>query len=296
MRRSPRVLIVWTVVALVALITARVVAGDLASLHHRARSLGPEVNVMLATGVIFHSAPSSLPPTCASSCAPRSTVATRRAAHRRRGRDACARRRVVARDVIRARDLAPLDRSGLDGLVPVGRRAVDVILKDGFRPPVGAVVDVFAAFDAASGPDRASATVVASGARVIGVEDEADSATGGGSSVTLLVTEGEVADVAYAGSTGTIVLALGRPSPSTDEQSASNVHSGKRQRFGASANHEVGVRGAMRSRRANLVLAFFVATAVLVAVPSVPRADAAANGWPHAAMGGFRHRRATASG
>jgi Flp pilus assembly protein CpaB len=88
---------------------------------------------------------------------------------------------------------------------------VHVALEDGFRPPVGAVVDVLAAFDAASSPDRAAATVVASGARVIGVDDAADSSTGGGSSVTLLVTQDEVADVAYAGSTGTITLALAPP-------------------------------------------------------------------------------------
>src|SRR5262249_55154238 len=114
-------------------------------------------------------------------------------------------------DTMRARDLAPGDRSGLDGLVPVGRRAVHVVLKDGFRPPVGAVVHVLAAVEAASGPGRSSAAVVASGARVLTIDAPADAGGAGGSAVTLLVTEQEVADVAYAASTGTITVAVAPP-------------------------------------------------------------------------------------
>jgi Flp pilus assembly protein CpaB len=114
-------------------------------------------------------------------------------------------------DTLRGRDLAPADRSGLDGLVPAGRRAIHVFLKDGFRPPVGAVVDALAAFDSAAGPARSTAVVVASGARILAIDDPADSATSGGSAVTLLVTEREVADVAYAGSTGTITVAVAPP-------------------------------------------------------------------------------------
>jgi hypothetical protein len=41
MRRSPRVLFAWLATVVVALTTARVVAGDLATLHRRAATLGP---------------------------------------------------------------------------------------------------------------------------------------------------------------------------------------------------------------------------------------------------------------
>jgi Flp pilus assembly protein CpaB len=210
MRRSPRVLIAWSVAAIVALITTQVVAGDLSSLHKRARSLGPNVNVVIATRDLLLG--TTLQPSDVRVVTrPASTVASDTL------RDpAVAKGRVLALaplrdDTVRVRDLVPEDRSGLDGLVPLGRRAIHVILKDGFRPSVGAVVDVLAAFDASSGPGERSATVVASGARVLATDDPADSPNGGGSGVTLLVTEREVADVAYAGSTGTITVALAPP-------------------------------------------------------------------------------------
>jgi hypothetical protein len=48
MRRSPRVLFAWLATVVVALTTARVVAGDLATLHRRAATLGPQRRVVLA--------------------------------------------------------------------------------------------------------------------------------------------------------------------------------------------------------------------------------------------------------
>src|SRR2546423_6488581 len=48
MHRSPRVLLAWTIVVVVAIVTARVVTNDLAALHRRARTLGPDVHVLLA--------------------------------------------------------------------------------------------------------------------------------------------------------------------------------------------------------------------------------------------------------
>src|SRR5258707_9685665 len=48
-RRSPRVLLAWFAAVVVALTTARVVGGDLAVLHRRAASLGPQVSVLVAT-------------------------------------------------------------------------------------------------------------------------------------------------------------------------------------------------------------------------------------------------------
>ena len=49
MRRSPRVMLAWFAALVVALTTARVVGGDLATLHRRAASLGPQVSVIVAT-------------------------------------------------------------------------------------------------------------------------------------------------------------------------------------------------------------------------------------------------------
>ena len=51
-----------------------------------------------------------------------------------------------------------------------------VIVKDGFRPPAGSVVDVVAAFDPSSSvaADTRGAVVVARGARVIATDDGAD--------------------------------------------------------------------------------------------------------------------------
>src|SRR6476620_4405331 len=48
-RRSPRALALWGAAAVVAVVTAAVVAGDLAALHRRAADLGPEVDAVVAT-------------------------------------------------------------------------------------------------------------------------------------------------------------------------------------------------------------------------------------------------------
>jgi Flp pilus assembly protein CpaB len=114
----------------------------------------------------------------------------------------------VQDDVIRASNLAPVTRTGLDGVVPAGRRAVHVVVKDGFRPPAGAVVDVLAAFDPSVG---AAARTVARGALVLAVDDASGSGAGAGSAVTLLVSEREALDVAYADANGAVTVVLAPP-------------------------------------------------------------------------------------
>src|SRR4029079_15235934 len=47
-RRAPRCLLAWFAAVVVALTTARVVGGDLATLHRRAASLGPQLSVIVA--------------------------------------------------------------------------------------------------------------------------------------------------------------------------------------------------------------------------------------------------------
>jgi Flp pilus assembly protein CpaB len=100
--------------------------------------------------------------------------------------------------------------------VPLGERAVHVLVKDGFEPPIGTVVDVLATFDpsiAVAAASAGEATVVARGARVLALaatprDDSSASEDSAGSGVTLLVTEPEARAVAYAASVGVVSLAL----------------------------------------------------------------------------------------
>jgi Flp pilus assembly protein CpaB len=195
MRRSPRVLLAWAAAAIVALVTMHVVAGDLGALHRRAHALGPDVPVVLAARDLSLGATVG-PEDVRVVRRPASTVGADAA------RDPAA---VVGRivavsllrdDVVGARHLV----SGASDAVPDGRRAVHVVVKDGFQPPVGVVVDVLAAYDpaiAAGAGTAGRATIVARGARVLALagaspSDDTASAGGGdttGAGVTVLVTE-----------------------------------------------------------------------------------------------------------
>jgi pilus assembly protein CpaB len=224
MHRSPRVLLAWTIVVVVAIVTARVVASDLATLHRRARTLGPDVHVLLAARDL---------PLGATIGANDLRVVVRPAATAppdamRDSHDVAG--RVVSSDlarddIVRAVHLAPRERTGLDGIVPAGRRAVHIPVKDGFRPAVGAVVDVLAAFDpAVSAPgSRNTATTVARGARVLAVDDATQSGAEGESGVTLLVTESEAGAVAYAAGMGSVTIALAPPETACCTSSTSST-------------------------------------------------------------------------
>jgi Flp pilus assembly protein CpaB len=218
MRRSPRVLLAWAAAAIVVLVTMRVVAGDLGALHRRAHALGSEVPVVLAAHDLALGA-TVRPDDVRVVRRPTSTVGADSV------RDPAA---VVGRivavallrdDVVGARHLV----SGASGAVPDGRRAVHVVVNDGFQPPVGAVVDVLAAYDPAIATGAVTpgrATVVARGARVLALagtspDDDASTAGGGsgsgdttGAGVTVLVTEDEARAVAYAAAIGEVMLAL----------------------------------------------------------------------------------------
>ena len=226
MRRSPRVLLAWAAAVVVTLVTARVVAGDLGALHHRAHSLGADVSVVLAardlplgTTLVVSDLRTVIRP---------STTAVADALHD----PAAAVGRVVAvallrDDVVGARHLASTSGPGsgdgpgvgIGAVVPDGRRAVHVVVKDGFQPPVGSVVDVLATYDPTLATVAGSpgvAAVVARGARVLalggappGRESSADTAGDtSGAGITLLVTEAEARAVAYAASLGEVSLAL----------------------------------------------------------------------------------------
>ncbi len=165
MRRSPRVLLAWAAAVVVMLVTVRIVTGDLGSLHRRARSLGADVAVVLAAR--------DLPLGATIGAADLHTVrrpSTTVAADALRDPTAAVGRIVAVAllrdDVVGARHLV----TGVSGIVPAGLRAVHVVVKDGFQPPIGSVVDVLATFDpevAAGARSPGQATVVARGARVL---------------------------------------------------------------------------------------------------------------------------------
>ncbi len=212
MRRSPRVVFAWLATLAVALTTARVVGGDLATLHRRAATLGPQRHVVVAahdldTGQTI-TARDLTTEVRYENQIPREALTDSDAAIGR-----VLRVPVLRNAVLFAQHLAPADRSGVDGVVPVGSRAVHITPADGFRPPLGAIVDVLAAFDPTAvivdGP-RTSAVIVASGAQVLAV-DERDPADDVSSGVTLLVTESEARVVAFSAANGDLTLAVAPP-------------------------------------------------------------------------------------
>jgi Flp pilus assembly protein CpaB len=208
-------MLAWLGAVVVALTTARVVGGDLAALHRRASSLGPQVSVIVATHDLELG----------------QTISTRDIRRESRYRSQAPRAaipsasgavgRVVIVPVLRgamlfAGHVAPASRTGLDAVIPRGERAVHVTPKDGFRPARGSVVDVLAAFDpsvvAVDGPADA-AVVVADGARVLAVDDASASGDSDASNagVTLLVTEAEARAIAFAAATADLTLAVTPP-------------------------------------------------------------------------------------
>jgi pilus assembly protein CpaB len=192
-----------------------VVGGDLATLHRRAASLGPQQSVIVAARDL------ALGQTITPGDVRRESRYRSQTPREAIRSSAGAVGRVVIVPVLRggmlfAGHLAPEERTGLDAVVPLGKRAVHITPKDGFVPPRGSVVDVLAAFDpsvvAVDGPADA-AVVVASGARVLAVDD---ASTSGDSEIayagaTVLVTETEARAIAFAAATADLTLAVTPP-------------------------------------------------------------------------------------
>ncbi|MDQ1521488.1 MAG: Flp pilus assembly protein RcpC/CpaB [Actinomycetota bacterium] len=227
MRRSPRALVAWSAAVVVALVTARIVATDLATLHRRAATLGPMRAVVVAAtdlplGATVRRADVDVIQMYASTIS--------RGALHDRGE---AVGKVVAVPVLRGATLvrghlAGARRSGLDGLVAEGHRAIRVVTDDGLRPRPGDVVDVLVSFDPTvvvqSGGGKGAVTV-ANAARVLAFDGGGEIGATKGPGVTLLVTEQEAHAVAFAVANGALMLALAPPEaacctdPTTDARS-----------------------------------------------------------------------------
>jgi len=212
-RRSPRALALWAAAAVVALVTATVVAGDLAALHRRATGLGEERNAVVARHdlllgrtvhaddvVVRRIHESQLPPGVVDAAS-------------------AAVGRVVAAPVLRGqfvtrRHLASVRRTGLDGVVPSGMRAIRVVTTDSLRPRAGVAVDVLGTYDPDASAARDDTTlVIAAGVLVLATDARAGSGNGraGSLGVTLLVDEAEARDLADAQANGVLTLALVPP-------------------------------------------------------------------------------------
>jgi Flp pilus assembly protein CpaB len=212
MRRSPRVLLLWGAAILVAVVTAVVVAGDLATLHRRARSLGPERDAVVAA----HALPVGTRLTSTDvevvrrheSQLPDATVASVDAVEGR-----VVRVPVVAGGYVGQAHLAPKERTGLDGVVPPGMRAVRIVVE--VAPPLepGVGVDVLSTFDPSVATGGEPTITVAAGALVLAVDEGTDVSAGTG--VTLLVDEADARRLAFAAATGIVTMAVVPPEEAT---------------------------------------------------------------------------------
>lgn len=228
-RRSPRTLAVWTVAGLATLVAARVIAGDIAALHGRARSAGAEVTAVVATRDL------PLGRTLEGGDVEAALRFERHLpADALRSVDGLAGRvvtvPVVEGGVVTERHLGPLDRTGLDGVVPEGMRALRVVIDEAPHVAPGSVVDVLVTFDPGLVPPEIDATTtVVEGAVVVGADgDDRREAGRDARGVTLLVDEPAARRLAFAMASGIVTLALAPPEeaccpkPSSTPSSASS--------------------------------------------------------------------------
>jgi Flp pilus assembly protein CpaB len=209
--RSPRALALRAVAVLVAVVTAVVVASDLAALHRRAGDLGAARDAVVAThdlavGTMVHADDVTVRQVHQSQL-PRGALI---------GRDAAA-GRVVSVPVLRgtyvtARNLATTHRTGLDGIVPDGMRAIRVTVTDALRPRAGTSVDVIASYDTRDG-STAGTFVVAAGVTVLASDTRASGGTGRADAlgVTLLVDPAQAEQLADAQVNAVLTIAVVPP-------------------------------------------------------------------------------------
>ncbi|MEX2268423.1 MAG: Flp pilus assembly protein CpaB [Acidimicrobiia bacterium] len=215
LRRPPRAIALRVGAVVVVVATAALVASDLAALHRRANDFGSPRDAVIAR----HDLPIG------------ATVEARDVTTRRvytsqlppgvlRDVDHAI-GRVVTVPVLRAgfvvpRSLASRRRTGLDGAIPAGLRALRIVVSDAVEPRVGAAVDVIASFeddpfDAGSESLVGSATVIAHGVLVLGTDAATSSDGGPARAVTLLVSPREARDLVHAATHGFVTISLVPP-------------------------------------------------------------------------------------
>lgn len=202
---------------LVALLTVRIVAGDLSTLHRGAKAFGATRAVVLARvdldlGTRVRESDLEIARLPAASVPP-GALAERGDAV---GKTVAV--PVLAGAAVVERALAPRKRDGLAGIVGPGRRAVRVTTADGLRPDPGSVVDIIATLDSRDvGGTVEPSVVVARAARVISVDpapSSRDAGTNGSEGrvgVVVLVTVTEASRLADATARGVLMLALDPP-------------------------------------------------------------------------------------
>lgn len=222
-RHSRRSVLVSFAAVVLALVTARVVAGDLAALHRQARDAGPAVRVVVATrdlllGEIVSEGDLGTRRMHVSEV-PRGALRTAS-----NGTGRIVKVPVLEGLPVLQGNLVNRERSGSDGVVPAGMRAVQVSAEGSLRPRPGEIVDVLVTFDPARiGADVEPTMTVASGALVI--DRPSGSAIGdseihpegnvnpsaGSVTVTLVVSIETAHRLAFATANGVVTLAVAPP-------------------------------------------------------------------------------------
>lgn len=215
MPRSPRALVLWIAAIAVALGTAAIVASDLAALHRHATELGDERAAVVTThaltlGSVIGETDVRTRRIHASQLAPGALRSTDDAVGR-----------VVTVPVVRGgfvagSNLAPRRRTGLDGALPAGTRAMRVVVTEAVRPRLGAAVDVYATLEqGAANPDQAAsaepALVIAAAVQVLDLDAAHGTQGHDAFGVTVLVTPRQARALAFASTHGVITLALVPP-------------------------------------------------------------------------------------
>jgi len=215
LHQSPRALALRLAAVVVAVATAGLVASDLATLHRRAQHFGRERAALVARrdlpmGTTLRARDVRTRAVHSSQLPPGVLIDRSRAVGR-----------VVVVPVLRDgfvadRNLALRKRTGLDGAVPRGMRAVRVVATDSLVPRSGAAVDVIASYESdplrsADDPTLSNAVVVAHAVLVLGTSAAQTTDGAGALGVTLLVTPSEARHLVFASTHGVITLALVPP-------------------------------------------------------------------------------------
>lgn len=204
-------MLAWTGAVVVALVTAHIVASDLASLHRRARSAGEEVEVLVAARDLV-----------LGTRLQRGDLRVEHHFERRLPPDAVRRRTqavgrtvstpVLEGSIVSDRHLADPDRDGLDGVVPEGMRAVRVVAESGVKPEPGSLVDVLVTLDPSVVNQGDPTTAAVRGALVLS-SDELGSAELGDEriGVTVLTDPEGARRLAFAAAHGFVTISLAPP-------------------------------------------------------------------------------------